>query len=260
MRNIESKQRIATWASVIGSIMLVSLVFMADAYAGPGGGIASSIFKSRIGQIILVILIIIFLPLIIYAMIKDAQMRKRAYKDLGYLSTGASQFDWLSLKEKTMDCFTRIHQAWQSENVEPVSHLMTPWYWQNQQQVYLNEWAAKGLRNECEVKKIKSVEPLLVVHRNENGIAHDGTRVVVTVTAYMKDCLIEKATGKIVKGDNLFGDVTTYWTMLWEKGEWRVSLIESNSEASQYSQLLKTLPAIQETMLDRQQTKQQQPY
>jgi hypothetical protein len=244
-----SKQRVLVWVRILSGVVLVSLFFMASAQAGPGGEIASSLFKSPLGRIIGGILVVLFFPFIVYAIIQDAKMKRRALKDIAYLGTTAAQFEWMSFKEKVIDSFTRIHQAWQSENVEPVSHLMTDWYWQNQQQVYLNEWAANGLRNDCEVKEVRKVVPYLVVHRNENNIAHEGTRVVVAITAYMKDCLVEKATGKVVKGDNYFGNVTTYWTMLWEKGEWRVSLIESPSEATQYDQLIKTLPAIEETML-----------
>jgi hypothetical protein len=82
---------------------------------------------------------------------------------------------------------------------------MTDWYWQNQQLVYLDKWHKAGLRNICEVKKVRAVRPLLFIHRNDD-IAHEGSLLVVSLTAKMKDYRVQGDTDKVVEGDRKFKD------------------------------------------------------
>lgn len=218
------------------------------ALAGPGGKIARAVFETFWGKVILGGLTIIFLPLIVYMVIKEKIAERRTKKDLRYMAGYSQIFEWLKIRERAKDCFLRVHSGWEKEDLSGVSEWMTDWYWQNQQQVYLDKWKAKGLVNICEVKKIIKIKPLLFVHRNQ-GAEHEGSVVVICIEANMQDYLQSRDSGKVVEGSKKFKDVETVWSFTLEQGQWKVSDIEDGDMTLAYAKEVGGLPKIESTVV-----------
>jgi hypothetical protein len=227
---------------------MISLLFVEPAFAGPGGKIARAAFESFWGRIILGILIIVFLPLITYVVLREKLSERRARKDLRFMAGHSPIFDWLKIQERAKDCFFRVHSGWEKEDLSGVSGWMTDWYWQNQQLVHLERWKSQGLVNICNVKKITNIKPLLFVHRNQ-GQEHEASMVVISMEAHMQDYLQERDTEKIVEGSKKYKDVETVWSFTLEDGQWKVSDIEEGSMSLAYAKLTKELPNIESTVV-----------
>jgi len=231
------------------ALFIIALFFVVEpAFAGPGGRIASAAFETFWGRVILGILTILFLPLIIYVVIREKLSEIRTRKDLRFMAGYSAKFDWLKIQERVKDCFFRVHSGWEDEDLSNVSSWMTDWYWQNQQMVHLNKWKNEGLKNVCEVKKITSIRPLLFVHRNQ-GEAHEDSMLVISIEARMKDYLEDRNTGKVVEGSKTVKEVETIWSFTMENGAWKVSDIEEGSMSLTYAKLVKELPNIESTVI-----------
>jgi hypothetical protein len=157
-------------------------------------------------------------------------------------------FEWLWAQKRILDCFYQIHSVWEGEDVSGSCEYMTDWYWQNQQLVHLDRWHREGLRNVCEVKNVRPVHPLLFIHRNEDA-AHEGSMLVVSITANMKDYLVHRETDKLVEGDQKFKNHETIWSFKLAEGQWRVSNIEAVGCEFDYIFQVKSVPRIEETVL-----------
>jgi predicted lipid-binding transport protein (Tim44 family) len=227
---------------VLFLFLFVFVLVLADpALAGPGGKIARSLFSGFWGKLILGLLVIVFLPLIILSIFKEKRAERRARKDLRFLSSHSSLFEWIMLKQRITDCFQRVHKGWQQEDLQEASAWMTSWYWQNQQSVYLDEWARNGLTNICSVKTINDIKPMLVVHRNARNDFEE-SMLVVSISARMQDYLMEKETKKIVEGDKKYKDVEKIWTFTLEQGAWKVSNIEEADALKDYLKMAAEQP------------------
>lgn len=224
------------------SICLVAalIVLIADpAVAAPGGKIVSGLFRTFWGKMFLGALTVIFLPLILWVVWKERMGTQRTMADLKRLAAVYPEFDWMRLKERTVECFNRVHDAWRREEMERACQWMTPWYWQNQQMAHLDRWHEQGLVNVCTVKSIGAIKPLFV-HYAEG----EGSRVVVSITANMEDYLMERASGRVVEGAKGYTDAEFVWTFAYEDGQWRVSMIEEGSLSLTYADLANEVPAV----------------
>lgn len=230
------------------AVALALSMFVEPALAGPGGKIASAIAGTFWGKMALLGLFILFLPLIIYAWAVESIAEKRARRDLRFMSSHAKLFDWLNIQQRAKECFLRVHSAWQEEAMAQAADWMTDWYWQNQQLAHLDKWRREGLANVCDVKKIGTIKPLLFVHRNY-GQEHEGSIVVLSITAYMKDYLERRSDRKLVEGDKTYKDVETIWSFTLENGVWKVSDIEEAGMSVRYAKMAKELPKIESTLL-----------
>lgn len=226
----------------------VALIFIEPAFAGPGGKIARAAFETFWGRVALAGLTIVFLPLIVYVVMREKISERRARKDLRFMAAYDARFDWLKIQERAKDCFYRVHSGWEQEDLSGVSSWMTDWYWQNQQMVHLDRWKREGLVNFCEVKKITNIKPLLFVHRNQ-GAEHENSMIVISIDAYMKDYLQERGGGKVVEGSKRLKEVETVWSFTMEDGEWKVSDIEEGSMSLAYAKLSSELPNIESTVV-----------
>lgn len=231
-------------------IVMSALVFTEFAIAGPGGFIAKALFETFWGKIVLVLLTIIFLPLIIYILAKEKIAEKRARKDLRYMSKYDSNFEWLRIKERASDCFYRIHSAWSKKDVSEAAEYMSDWYWKNQQLVFLDRWEREGLVNHCQVNKITEIKPVLFVHRND-GKPHEGSTLVISIRAFMKDYLAKKYTGEVVEGSKMLKNVVTIWSFTMTGDKWRVSNIEEDTFSVEYAKLVSELPRIEDTIINK---------
>lgn len=237
--------------SIIISVMIsivIILLSIEPAMAGPGGKIASAVFESFWGKVVLVILTIIFLPLILYILLQEKLSERRSRKDMRFMAGYSPLFEWLKIQERAKDCFFRVHSGWEKEDLSGVSNWMTDWYWQNQQLVHLDKWKKEGLVNICDVKKITNIKPLLFVHRNQ-GEEHEDSMVVISIEAKMKDYLQDIKTKKIVEGSKQYKEVETVWSFTLENGVWKVSDIEEGNMSLAYAKLVKDLPEIETTVV-----------
>ena len=114
-------------------ILLFAIFFftqLAFVFAGPGGKIAKVLFDTPLGKILMVVLVIVFLPVIIYLKTKEHFAIRKTRKDLKAMSLRRREyFDELSLKNRVTDVFTRVHKGWANESVEECSEFMSDWYW-----------------------------------------------------------------------------------------------------------------------------------
>lgn len=229
---------------VLACILFVglALIFVADpALAAPGGRIARAAFESFWGRVALVVLTIVFLPLIIISTMKERRAARRAQRDLAYLARLSPAFRWLDLRERALACFQRVHAAWRREDVREAAEFMTDWYWQNQQLVVLDRWAAEGLVNHCEVKSVSRLRPILVMPACADS-GFQGSKVVIEISAEMQDYLARREDGEIVEGSKAFKEVASLWTFELADGRWRVSNIEDSALMGDYLALIASQP------------------
>lgn len=228
----------------------LALVMVDPAFAGPGGKIASAVFDTFWGKILLAVLTILFAPIIIYVIYKEKRAERRTRRDLQVMAQHDPGFEWFKIRERAIDCFTRVHGAWREEDMAEAAQWMTDWYWQNQQMAHLNRWAREGLVNHCDVKKITAIKPLMLLHCNE-GAEHEGSLLVLSIEANMKDYLAERESGKVVEGSKKYKEVETVWSFTRIDGVWRVSNIEEDSFSLEYAREALALPPLEEPDLAR---------
>ena len=239
-------KRTAVFAVIVA--IALAVVFIEPAMAGPGGKIARAAFETFWGRVILGFLIILFLPLITYVVLREKMAERRARRDLRFMAAYSPLFDWLKIQERAKDCFYRVHSGWEKEDLSGVSSWTTDWYWQNQQLAHLDRWKREGLVNICEVKKIINIKPLLFVHRN-HGQEHEDSMVVISINAEMKDYLQKRDSGEVVEGSKKLKDVETVWSFTLENGAWKVSDIEEGGMSLAYAKLTSELPNIESTVV-----------
>ena len=222
-------------------VVVVVALGPAEALAAPGGMIVAAVAKSFWGRVALVALTVLFLPIIFYVLVREAIGTRRAQRDLKVLRALHPAFDWMTLHDRVVECFTRVHAAWRKEDMAQASAWMTDWYWQNQQIAHLDRWAEQGLVNRCTVKSVGRVKPLHVACRNGDS-DFSGSRVVVSVTANMEDYLQGRDGGKIVEGERGYKDAEFVWTLELGQGVWRVARIEEGSLSLTYAAMANELP------------------
>ncbi|WP_200875040.1 hypothetical protein [Methylomarinum vadi] len=110
-----------TVISIVIFSLYLGLFYIEPAMAGPGGKIASAAFETFWGRIILGILTIVFLPLILYSIIREKLSERRTLKDLRFMAQYDSCFDWLTIQHRLKDCFLRIHSSWENEDLSEAS-------------------------------------------------------------------------------------------------------------------------------------------
>ncbi|MEM7019311.1 MAG: Tim44 domain-containing protein, partial [Pseudomonadota bacterium] len=98
--------------------------------------------------------------------------------------------------------------------------------------------------------KVRKIKPYLFMHQN-NGALHEGSTLVVSITAHMRDYLADRATGKVIEGSKRFKDVETFWTFVLTNGEWIVANIEEQDMWSIYANMRHDLPNIKDTVLTK---------
>ena len=224
------------------------LFFPTFAFAGPGGKIARAVAETFWGKVILVGLTILFLPLIIYTLLKEHRAKKRVLKDLRILARVCPDFDWIKLRKRIQDCFYRVHAAWEKSDVSEANEWMTESYWQNQQKVYLDRWERDGLVNVCEVDKINYIKPIMFSFRGDNKKPGEGSELAVLIEARMTDYLERKTDGKVVEGSKKKKDVERVWSFTYENEKWVVSNIDEGFNSLEYVEMMKNAPKLKEAI------------
>lgn len=222
-------------------ILLILFTQVSYILAGPGGKIAKEFFQSPLSKVFAVLLAIIFLPLILRNLYRRYKNKKAAKEILSKLAKiDADKFDELALNNRVTDVFRRVHTAWSNEDLEECADFMSSWYQQNQQMVFLNEWKKKGLKNICTIDKIESIEPIHIRVSNKDNF--DGTRIIYAISANLEDYLMSVKDSSIIEGEKGFRSVETIWTVILDKGIWKVDNIEQSEMLSKYLKMENLVP------------------
>lgn len=235
-------------SKLIANIIFCLLYYPVLVHAGPGGKIASALADTLLGKIIIGVLVILFLPLIIYVMIKEFLAQRRIQRELRYVAKYSPEFEWIKIRQRMRDCFMRVHSAWEKSDVSEAAKWMTDWYWQNQQAVFLDRWERENLRNICEVDIINSIKPIMFSFRCDENQPGEGSELAVLINAKMRDYLINKLDGKVVEGSRKKKDVERIWNFTLENGKWVVSNIEERSNTLAYIRMMKDIPRIEKVL------------
>ncbi len=227
--------RRAAWVNPLIMAGLVAICFFAfslEADAGPGGQFVKQALKSRFGKIGAIIvgclflgLIILLLPLLIYATYAKSSGIRKTKADLAVLATKYRWFDWLAIRDRVDQAVRDIASVWATGNLSSVAPLMTPEYF-GTQQASLERWVDEGKQIVYRLEKVRKIEPLAVAV--ESAEAYSWVRVLVSVDCvdYMRD----QHTMEICKGEI---DVTkgfeSVWCFVYRDRQWLLNGIEEGS-------------------------------
>lgn len=202
------------------------LLSPSEVLAGPGGEIIESVFKTKIGRILMIVAGIVLAPLVAWYYLKLRRGVKQTRKDLAQLTQLYPWFEWSLIEMRVRATAAAIYSEWSSGKLESSSQYLTPEYLKAQYDI-LEMWEDEGRRNVTDLKEIGKIIPLHVIAQDRH---HPATiRVRVPITA--KDFLVDKATGKTIKGSKTnFEHSDQVFVMVYEGGEWLLHAIEKGSE------------------------------
>lgn len=204
-------------------ILITLLLFWVDpVFAGPGGAIAKGLFKTWWGKMLLIILTIVLLPLIFYIRIVEYRKVKKNKKILGQLSQKHPDFAWVKLQKTFTNIVRQVYNAWSNEDLKEVQNLVNHWYWQNQQQVFLNQWKRENLKNVSSLKYIASIRPIYMELTEDL----ENSRIAVILKVEAEDYLKNIETGKIVQGKAGVQDLEYLWFFEYSEGRWLLDEIQ----------------------------------
>jgi hypothetical protein len=213
-------------------LAIVSVLIMEPALARPGKYLSGNgepwiMALPFLSYIVVELLILSYAS---YVIERRNAAESRTLKDLRQLAQHHDLFDWRSLENRIESCFQEVHLAWSKENLDDVSEYMTNKHQQEQQSDYLDKWAKEGLINHCEVEAITLIQPLFLAHP-EQEMEHEGSKLVVAITAKKEDYLAKRDSGSIVKGEKGIKNVNTIWTFVIQNGKWVLANIEDSSSS-----------------------------
>ena len=229
------------------ALFICIVPFFIDAGIVSSTGI-EAVFVSWWGKSITGGLLALLLVYISQFMLREYLAERRARRDLCYMASYSPFFEWWYIEERAKNCVHRIHAAWSKEDAFESCEWMTDWFWQNQQLAHLESWKEDGLVNICNIKDIYKIKPLLFMHHNRGG-AHEGSMLVLSITARMQSYIEKDSTGEVVKGSKRFRIVKTIWTLTMVDNSWVVSYIEKANALPAYTKLIFNLPKIEDTVV-----------
>ncbi len=223
------------------SIIIIALLFYADpVFAGPGGTVVKGIFKTWWGKTLMGLLAIIFLPVILYVKTIEYFAVKKTKKQLAQIGLKNKDFSWLNLEKNVYDVFTRVHVAWNNEDMEQVKDHVNHWYWQNQQKVHLDKWKSENLKNVSHLESISKIKPLyLEISEEEN---FESSKIAFSITANIEDYLINRETKKVVHGKKGYNDEEKVWIMQYVEGKWLLDDIRDSQFSMSFAKMTNVVP------------------
>ena len=221
-------------------IFLVLLFYADPVFAGPGGAIAKSFFKTWWGKALGILLFILLFPLIAYGWIVETLKVKRTKKQLRQVGLKNKDVNWLHLEKNFSNIITRVYLAWGKGDMSEVKSFVNHWYWQNQQLVHLNRWESENLKNICSLQSISKIKPIYV--ELSDDINFEGSKIVISITGYIEDYLIEKATNRVVEGKKGYQDEEHIWVMEYVNGKWLLDDIKNEEYSMEFIKLENVFP------------------
>lgn len=227
--------------NLILTFIIIAILFYADpVFAGPGGTVAKALFKTWWGKLLLFVIVIIFLPLIVYSQIAEYIGVRKTKKQLAKLGVKNKDFSWLNLEKNVYNIFTRVHVAWNNEDMKEVKDYVNHWYWQNQQQVHLDKWKSENLKNVCKLESIGKIKPLYIeISENDN---YEGSKIAFSITANIEDYLVNRDTRQVVYGKKGFNDEEKIWIMEYTEGKWLLDDIREGDLSLAFAKMPNVIP------------------
>ncbi|MBS0206484.1 MAG: hypothetical protein JSS49_26650 [Planctomycetes bacterium] len=227
--------RRAAWvkpALVAGLVAICFFAFCLEADAAPGGQFVKQALSSKYGRIgalivgcLLLLLVILLLPLFLYAMYAESSGIRKTKADLAVLAAKYRWFDWLGIRDRVNKAVRDIASVWATGNLSSVAPLMTPDYFASQQAL-LERWVDEGKQIVYRLEKVRRIEPLAV--SVESAEAYSWIRVLVSVDCvdYMRD----RHTMEVVKGDvDVSRGFESVWCFVYQDRQWLLNGIEEGS-------------------------------
>jgi len=222
-------------------LTLVVVLFTIDPiYAGPGGAVAKTFFKTWWGKLILIVLTILFLPLIIYIKLIEFRKVRKNKKILHQLSLKHKEFQWMQLHKEFSNIIRRVYNAWTDEDLSTVKNYVNHWYWQNQQSVYLDRWKKENLKNISQLKEITKIKPLYLELTDAPNL--EGSRIAIAIDVIAEDYLMERDTQKVVQGKKGYEDLEYIWFLEYTEGNWLLDDIQEGSMSMEIAKMPNVIP------------------
>lgn len=227
--------------TVFITLIVILLLFIEPAYAGPGGTVAKALFKTWWGKTLMTLIVIILFPLFFYIKIIEFKAVRKTKKQLTKLGLKNKDFSWLNIEKNVSNIFNRVYLAWDKEDMKEVSEYVNHWYWQNQQLVHLDRWKKENLKNICKLESISSIKPLYLEVSDEENF--NGSKIAFSITANIKDYLINRSTQKVVQGKKGYGDETKIWIMEYTEGKWLLDDIRNDEFSLSFAKMENIVPS-----------------
>jgi hypothetical protein len=227
------------WIFVL-TVMLI-LFTIEPTYAGPGGFVAKALFKTWYGKLLLLLVTIIFLPLIIYIRLIEYRKARKIKKILLQLSSRKKEFAWINLQKEFTNIVRRVYNAWSNEDMSEVKNYVNHWYWQNQQQVYLDQWKRDNVVNISRIKEINSIKPLYLELTEEDD--YEGSRIAVLISVDAEDYLKERDSDTIVQGKKGYETLEYVWFLEYTEGKWLLDDIQEGNLSLQIAKIPDVIPS-----------------
>lgn len=229
---------------ILLTILIIGFLFYIDpVYAGPGGTVAKGLFKTWWGKLILTTIFIIFFPLIVYTYTVEFFAVRKTKKQLNKIGLKNKDFSWLNLEKNVHNVFTRVHLAWDNEDMKEVSEYVNHWYWQNQQLVHLDRWKKENLKNVTKLESIKKIKPLYAEISNSENF--EGSKIAFSITANIEDYLIDRETRRVIQGKRGFEHEEKVWIMEYSNGKWLLDDIRDGKFSLAFAKLKNVVPEFQ---------------
>ena len=232
--NRQQKQLVVT-------VLVIALLFYVDpVFAGPGGTIAKGLFKTWWGKLLIFVLVIVFLPLIIYSQVVEYFAVRKTKKQLAKISFKNKDFAWLNVEKNVRNTFERVYLAWDREDMKQVQEYVNHWYWQNQQTVHLDNWESQNLKNVCSLESIHKIKPLYLEISDEDN--YEGSKIAFSIDANIEDYLVERDTRRVVEGKKGFEHEEKVWIMEYANGKWLLDDIRDGQFSLAFAKLDNIVP------------------
>lgn len=239
---------------IIFALLICFVILVVDpVYAGPGGAIAKAITKTFWGKVLMILALIIFAPLIIYVSLREFIGVKITRNALKKIARVDRRFNWLDLEKDIRNVYSRVHIAWDKEDMSAVQEYVSSWYWQNQQLVFLDEWKSRNLHNVCHLKSIGRIKPLYLELTDYEGF--EGTRIAFSIFGEIEDYLIDNQTRQIVEGSRGYQEVEKVWIFELTDGKWLLDDIRDGSLSMAFAKMKNSLPENFPALVDNQMAK-----
>jgi predicted lipid-binding transport protein (Tim44 family) len=220
---------------------------------GFSGGGGTGAGGDGLGLLVLVGLIVLFvLGAWVFAMVRrayrradaaadDARFRFRQRKrgrDVELAAAEASaddeSFAVARVREDAELLFRAIQAAWSRNDIERLHELVAPEL-MKEWELRLTDFRRKGWRNKIEVKSVEVAYVGLV-----NRAADEDDRVVVRVSARVRDIVVQKGAGGPItrtdSGGSEHVDMREWWTLGKRGGRWTLLSIEQREEGEHHMQ------------------------
>ncbi|MGH1349623.1 MAG: hypothetical protein ACRBBN_02285 [Methyloligellaceae bacterium] len=200
------------------------------------------------GKVIIYAALLVATAVFFYIKLQAKFSEARAANDLRFMAKHSAIFEWGHVKARVGDCFYRYHAPWRVGDLDKENVWMADSYWRDFKKLFLDRIEKEGLVNVCNIKTIKEIKPLLFIHRNVGG-KDERSKLVVCISAKLRNYLSALATGNLVEGSKEYHDTKTIWSFEVVNGNWVITNIEDMSVSSEYLKLVSDLPKIEDTLL-----------